>query len=62
LFRRCATRQRSLKPDTHNVRTVPFKVTLTYHDSQGRIVKTDTFAALELEPVRNKNVKKSGTE
>lgn len=51
-----------IKPDTHNVRTVPFKVTLTYHDSQGRIVKTDTFAAHELEPVRNKNVKKSGTE
>jgi len=51
-----------IKPDAHSMRTVPFTVTLTYRDSKGRIVKTDSFAAHELEPVRSKPAKKAGTE
>src|SRR5262249_54863724 len=47
-----------IKPDAHNMRTVPFTVTVTYRDDDGQFVKTESFGAHELERAKDKNAKR----
>jgi len=44
-----------IKPNAHNIRTVPFTVTVTYRDKNGRVVKTESYGAHDLVPARDKN-------